>query len=120
MISAFLPRRLALTFLPAFLIYAGSLAPAHAAPPWLQGFGQYRVVDASGRITPRANADPSSRIAFRPAYPMSPLLRAKTFNYTGYPGSNYSSSRRGLTEPSGYQVENPNQTPRHSLFRHSR
>jgi hypothetical protein len=116
---SFLPR-LASAFLLALLINAASPAPLQAAPPWLQGLGQYRIVDASGRITPRANADASGRIAYRPAYPMSPLLRAKTFNYTGYPGANYGPSRRGFVEPSRYQVENPNQPARQSFFHHSR
>ena len=55
------------------------LSPARRASPrrapfWLEGLGDYRVVDASGRVAPRIDADASGRIAYRPVFAPPPLL----------------------------------------------
>ena len=84
----------------ALLLAATSTATAQAAPPWLEGFRAYRVVDASGRTVPRIDANGLGRSALRPTYPTNPLLRARPMYLSGYAGATYG-PRRGY-DPTSY------------------
>ena len=81
-------------------LVAGS--SAQGAPPWLQGFGAYRVVDATGRIAPKTEVAGSGRVVMRPVYPVSPLLRPKLFFPQGYAGAAYG-KRRGY-DPTSFHT----------------
>lgn len=72
---------------------ASTEPPAAAAPPWLEGLGQYRIVDASGRIAPRTDPAAPGRVVLRPAYPPSPLLRGNPLFLSGYAGATYGPRR---------------------------
>lgn len=77
-----------IALLSALTIWMAAL-PASAAPPIFGGLGQYRIVDASGRITPRAASDASGRVVMRPATPPPLMLRAKPYFLSGYAGAAY-------------------------------
>lgn len=78
-------------------------APIPAAPPLLEGLGSYRIVDASGAIAPRVDVSGADRVTLRPAYPPSPLLRARPMFVSGYAGAYYGPPRTPqLLAPTGY------------------
>ena len=79
----------ALAFL-ALLWFAGS---ARSQPPLGQRLGEYRILDASGRIAPRSLTDASGRTALRPAYAPHWLLRARPMYLSGYAGATYGPQR---------------------------
>ena len=85
-------RTLALIVLTALAIVPET--PAAAAPPWLTGYSQYRIVDASGRVAPRLERAGvgRDRVALRPVPPPL-LLRARPFYLSGYVGGNYGPGR---------------------------
>jgi hypothetical protein len=60
----------------------------------MERLGEYRVLDASGRIAYRTDAAGPGRIAYRPAAP-PPLLRSRPFYPTGYPGARYGPAGAG-------------------------
>ncbi len=62
---------------------------AQAAPPWLERYRQYRVVDASGRIAPRPVGVAGDRVVMRPAGPVPFLFRSRPYNLAGYAGAVY-------------------------------
>ncbi len=97
-----LTRRQVLAAIPA-LVCLLPIPTVQAAPPWLTGLGDYRIVDASGRITPKAVADASGRVALKPANPPSFLLRGRPFYASGYAGAVYGPGvRRAPLQPTGY------------------
>ncbi len=81
--------------LPAVLALTLS-GGATAAPPLFEGLGQYRILDASGRIAPRGVSDSGGRVALRPAYPPPLLLRARLLSLSGYAGATYGPARRAV------------------------
>ena len=92
-------RRLLIPVLTA-LLHVVSAGLVSAAPPWLERLGDYRIVDASGRITPLTDPNLTGRLAYKPAYAPSPLLRARPFYPSGYAGARYG---RGATQnPTGF------------------
>ncbi len=85
------------------LLLGSQVGHAVAAPPWLERLGEYRIVDASGRVAPRSETDATGRIAYKPAYAPPPLLRARPFYASGYAGAAYGrNARRAPLEPTGY------------------
>jgi hypothetical protein len=64
-----------------------SLAPA--APPLIEGFNQYRIVDASGRVAPRTDLPAAGRVALRPTFSPPLLLRGRPWYLSGYAGATY-------------------------------
>jgi hypothetical protein len=75
---------------------------ATAAPPWLERLREYRIVDASGRITPRAVSDASGRVVLRPANPPPILMRGRPFYLSGYAGARYGPA--APLSPTGYHA----------------
>ena len=113
-------RRIALIALAVALFTAGPVRPASALPPWLEGLGDYRDVDASGRVEPRL--DPGrDRVALRPV-PTSPLLRARPFYLSGYPGATYGASRNRapVFNETGYYAGRPKSCGHSGPCRHGR
>jgi hypothetical protein len=86
-------RLVAITALWLLLILVPAGRAQSAPPWWLEGLGQYRIVDASGRIAYRPSTDASLRVAYRPAYPPSPLLRGRPLYLSGYAGATYGPGR---------------------------
>ncbi len=89
---------------PAFsaLMFAATagVGVATAAPYWLEGLRDYRVLDASGRVAPRIDPGAAGRNAYRPVFSPPPLMRARPFYPSGYAGARYG---RGRTlNPTGY------------------
>jgi hypothetical protein len=75
-----------------------SVAPsgrARAQATLRERLGSYRIMDASGRITPRTPvvADGQGRVALRPAYPPPLLLRGRPSYLAGYAGTYYGPGR---------------------------
>jgi hypothetical protein len=81
----------------ALVVSAVPARVAPAQPPLLERLAEYRVVDASGRIAPRAVAAGPGRVALRPAYPPPLLLRGRPYYFSGYYGATY-----GPLVPTGY------------------
>jgi hypothetical protein len=100
-------RRWGRRVLTILTIVAAWPAPvALAAPPWLEGLGSYRIMDASGRIAPRTEVTPGGRVALRPAYAPNLLLRGRPYYLSGYAGAVYGrqAGQRGL-DATGYHVQ---------------
>jgi hypothetical protein len=97
-------RRTRAAVLTALLLALAPAAarPATAAPPWLERLRGYRILDASGRITPRAVADGSGRVVLRPANPPSILMRGRPFYLSGYAGARYGPA--APLSPTGYHA----------------
>ncbi len=66
-----------------------SAATAQAAPPWWEGYGQYRIVDASGKVAQRGAGGPGDRVVMRPSGPLPFLLRSRPYYLSGYAGATY-------------------------------
>jgi hypothetical protein len=62
---------------------------ATAAPPLIEGFNQFRIVDASGRVAPRTDLAASGRVALRPTFSPPLLLRGRPWYLSGYAGATY-------------------------------
>lgn len=78
---------------------------ASAAPRLFERFGQYRIVDASGRIEPRGVSGTSDRVALRPAYPPPWLLRGRPLTLSSYAGATYGPRRpAGPLSPTTHHV----------------
>ena len=91
--------------LACLLVLAAAL-PARALPPWLERYREYRVEDASGRTSPRIATTPGGRVAMRPVYAPPILMRARGFQFKGYPGNNYDQRGYGRRlNPAAYQAK---------------
>jgi hypothetical protein len=81
-----------------------SAVPASAAPPLFERYSEYRILDASGRISPRAATDASGRVALRPAYSPPLLMRGRPLYLSGYAGATYGRDRYAPPVPTGYHT----------------
>ncbi len=100
-------RRLWIFALSAFLSTI-TIGVAPAAPPWLEGLRNYRIVDASGRIDYRPDPNATGRIAYRPTSAPSIFLRGRPFFASGYAGALYGPNARGAPlVPTGYWAGKP-------------
>ncbi len=91
--------------LTCLLVLAAAL-PARALPPWLERYREYRVEDASGRITPRVETTPSGRVAMKPVYSPPIFMTPRGFTLKGYPGTNYDQRGYGRRlNPAAYQAK---------------
>ena len=87
----------------AFGVGLADAPRAAAAPPLIEGLGQYRVLDASGRVAPMVPTDAAGRIALRPAVAPGVLLRGRPIYLSGYAGQTYDRNpATAAPVPTGY------------------